>query len=42
MTPIITQNTHMKVQKYPQMLSLYFVFFKVKDVIALYIKIQKP
>jgi hypothetical protein len=29
----------MKVQKSPQMLSLYFVSFKVKDVIATYIKI---
>ena len=29
----------MKVQKFPQMLSLCFILFKVKDVIAPYIKI---
>jgi hypothetical protein len=39
MTPTITQNTHMKVLKYPQMVILYFVFFKVKNIIVLYIKI---
>jgi len=41
--PTITQNTHMKVKtKYPKMLSLCFVSFKVKNIIALYIKNQKP
>ena len=38
-TPRITQNTHMKAHKYPQMLSLCFVSSKIKDVIILYIKI---
>jgi hypothetical protein len=38
--PTITQKIHMKVKtKYPKMLSLCFVSFKVKDIIALYIKI---
>jgi uncharacterized membrane protein len=41
--PTITQNTHMKVKtKYPKMLNLCFVSFKVKNIITLYIKNQKP
>jgi hypothetical protein len=39
MIPTITQNTHIKLQKYPQMLSLCFVFSEVKDVLMLYSKI---
>jgi len=41
MTLLIIQNTHIKIQKYPKMLSLCYVSFKVKKVIAVYIKIQK-
>jgi hypothetical protein len=36
MTLAITQNTHVKVQKYSQMQILSLVFFEVKDVLSLY------
>jgi len=41
MTLLIIQNTHIKIQKYLQILSLCYVSFKVKKVIVVYIKIQK-
>jgi hypothetical protein len=39
MIPTITQKAHIKLQKYPQMLSLCFVSSKVKDVLTLFSKI---
>jgi hypothetical protein len=41
---LITQNTHMKILKYPQRQSFFFlkkIFSKVKNVIVLYMKIKK-
>jgi hypothetical protein len=38
----ITQNTLVKVQKIPQMQSLFFVFSKVKDVLLLCMEKKGP
>jgi hypothetical protein len=40
---LITQNIHLKILKYlPRQSLFFFVFFKAKSVILLYIKIKKP
>jgi hypothetical protein len=42
MNLLITQNTRMKISKYPQRKSLFFfVFFKVKNVHSLYMDYEK-
>jgi len=42
MVLLITQNTHIKISKYPQNQSFFFfVFSDAKSVILLYIKIEK-
>jgi hypothetical protein len=41
MVLLITQNTHVKIPKYPQA-KLFFFFYEAKNVILLYMKIKKP
>jgi len=41
MVLLITQNTHVKIPKYPQRQSFFLVFSKAKSVIWLYLEIEK-
>jgi hypothetical protein len=41
MVLLITQNIHVKIPKYPQRQSFFFVFSEAKSVILPYIKIEK-
>jgi len=38
---LITQNTHIKISKHRQRQSFFFIFPKAKNIILLYIKIEK-
>jgi hypothetical protein len=39
---LITQNTQVKIPKYPQMKSFFFVFFRLKLLFACTWKLKKP
>jgi len=41
MVLLITQNTHIKIPKYPQRQNFFLVFSEAKNVILLYMEIEK-
>jgi hypothetical protein len=41
MTLVITLKTDVKIQKYPQMLTLFFVLSKAKTILLLYMNNEK-